>query len=55
MDSRVAIHVADRPLLLVSTDSQEWDTLVNRRMNVDAMSRPEPTKIMAGQPALEPL
>jgi hypothetical protein len=54
--------VAVLPLLLVSIDSQAWDTLVNRHMNVAAKSRREPTQSVAsqpmgwaGQPALEPL
>jgi hypothetical protein len=36
MDGWAAIHVADWPLLPVSTDSQAWDTLVNQRMNIAA-------------------
>jgi hypothetical protein len=33
MDGRAAIHVAGRPLL-VSTNSQTWDTLVNQLWSV---------------------
>jgi hypothetical protein len=34
MDGRAAIHVADQPLLPVSTDFRTWDTLVNRLKSV---------------------
>jgi hypothetical protein len=47
--------VVGRPLLLISTDSQAQDPLMNRRVNVAAKSRPEPTPSVAGRPALEPL
>jgi hypothetical protein len=50
MDGRAAIHVADRPLLLVFIDSRALDTLVNRRVNVAAKSRPELTQRVAGWP-----
>jgi hypothetical protein len=62
MDGRAAIHMAGRPLLPVPIDSQAWDTLVNRRMNIAAKSRLEPTQSVVGhprgwasRPALEPL
>jgi hypothetical protein len=54
MDGRLGVPVAVRPLLLVSTDSQTQDTLVNRRMNVAAKSRLEPTQSVSGRP-FEPL
>jgi hypothetical protein len=57
-----AIHVASQPLLMVSTDSQAWDTLVNHHVNVATKSWLEPTQSVVGQPwgwagppALEPL
>jgi hypothetical protein len=51
MDGSAAIHVAGLPLLPVSTDSWALDTLVNRRVNVAAKSRPEPTQSVAGRSA----
>jgi hypothetical protein len=50
MDGWAAIHVADRPLLLVSTNFRTWDTLVNRLKSVAIKSRPEPTHSVAAQP-----
>jgi hypothetical protein len=44
--------MAGQPLLLVSTDSQAWDALVNRHMNVAAKSWLELTQSVAGRPAL---
>jgi hypothetical protein len=62
MDGRVAIHVAGRPLLPVSTDLRTLDTLVDCLRSVATKSRPEPTQSVVGQPwgwarrpALEPL
>jgi hypothetical protein len=54
MVGRAAIHVAVRPLLLVPTDFQTWDTLVNQLRSVAVKCQPEPTQSMAGQPALVP-
>jgi hypothetical protein len=52
---------AGRPLLLVSTNSWAWDTLVNQCMNIATMSQPELTQSVAdrprgwaGHPTLEP-
>jgi hypothetical protein len=50
MDGRAAIHVASRPLLLVSTDSRAWHTLVNRLRSVAIKSQPEPIQCVASQP-----
>jgi hypothetical protein len=50
MDGRAAIHVAGRPLLLVSTDYWTWDSLVNRLRSVAIKSRPELTQCLAGHP-----
>jgi hypothetical protein len=50
MDSLAAIHVAGRPLLPVSTDSQAQDALLNRCVNIAIMSRPELTQSVASQP-----
>jgi hypothetical protein len=50
MDDQVAIHMAGRPLLAVSTNSRAWDTLVNRRMNIATKSWPEPTQSVADRP-----
>jgi hypothetical protein len=54
--------VAGWPLLPISTDSRAWNTLVNRRMNIDVRSQPEPIQSVVGRPrgwagrlALEPL
>jgi hypothetical protein len=47
MDGRVAIHVADRPLHLVSTSFQTLDTLVDRLRNIAAKFWPELTQSVA--------
>jgi hypothetical protein len=58
MDGRAAIHVAGRPLL-VSTNSQTWDTLVNQLWSVAIKSRPKPTQSievgMSGHKSAGPL
>jgi hypothetical protein len=51
MDGRMAIHVADRPLLPVSTDFLTLDTLVDRLRSVATKSQPELTQSVAGRPA----
>jgi hypothetical protein len=38
----------DDPLLMVSTKSRAYDTLVNRRVNITAKLRPKPTQSVAG-------
>jgi hypothetical protein len=50
MDGRVAIYVAGRPLLPVSTNFQTWDTLVNRLRSIAVKSLPRPTQSVACQP-----
>jgi hypothetical protein len=55
MDDRAVIHVIGWPLLLVSTDSQAWGTLVNLLRSIAVRSRPELTQSVAGRPALVPL
>jgi hypothetical protein len=55
MDGRAAIHVAGQPLLLVSTDLQTWDTLVNELRCIVVKSQPKPTQSVADQLALVPL
>jgi hypothetical protein len=50
MDGRVAIHMAGRPLLPLSTDSQAWDTLINRLRSVAVKSQPELTQSEASRP-----
>jgi hypothetical protein len=51
MDSRVAIHVAGRPLLLVSTDFRTLDTLIDHHRSIATKSRPKLTQSLAGRPA----
>jgi hypothetical protein len=55
MDGRAAIHVAGQPLLLVSTDLQTWNTLVNELRCIVIKSQPKPTQSVADQLALVPL
>jgi hypothetical protein len=50
MDGWVAIHMASRPLLLVSIDFRILDTFVDHLRSVAAKSRPEPTQSVTGQP-----
>jgi hypothetical protein len=42
--------MADQPLLLISTDSQAWDTRVNRRRSVAIKFLLELTQSVAGRP-----
>jgi hypothetical protein len=50
MDGRVAMHVAGRPHLPVSTDSRARYTLVNRLRSIVVRSPPEPTQSVNAQP-----
>jgi hypothetical protein len=49
MDDRVAIHVACRPLLSISTDFRTWDTLVNWLRSVAIKSQSKLPQSVASQ------